>query len=115
MRHIILSSAIYLVVQYFSTLSHKRHDFRENVNEHTMCTSIFSTTLSQTFLILRRIGQDIIKNAHRTSFKVHVVTCQILTKFTFLAEFRKIPKYQISRKSVQMKPNCSMPTDGETH
>jgi len=31
-------------VQYFSTLSHKRHDFRGKVTEHKMCVLIFSTT-----------------------------------------------------------------------
>ena len=28
----------------FSTLSHKRHDFREKVTEHKICVLIFSTT-----------------------------------------------------------------------
>ena len=42
-------------LQYFSTLSHKRHDFRKTVPEHKMCGQIFSTTLTETFFILRRI------------------------------------------------------------
>ena len=29
---------------HFSTLSHKRHDFREKVTEHKMCVLTFSTT-----------------------------------------------------------------------
>ena len=28
-------------LQYFSTLSHKRHDFRKNVIEHKKCVLIF--------------------------------------------------------------------------
>ena len=40
---------------YFSTLSHKWHDFGENVVEHKMCVLIFSTILSETYLILRII------------------------------------------------------------
>jgi len=32
--------------KYFSTLSHKRHDFRgKNVTEHEMCVLIFTTTV----------------------------------------------------------------------
>ena len=33
----------------FSTLSHKRHDFRKNVTEHKMCVLIFSTTFVWNF------------------------------------------------------------------
>jgi len=31
-------------VRHFSTLSHKRHDFWNNVVEHSACVLIFSTT-----------------------------------------------------------------------
>jgi len=44
MHRIILPSVTCPVVQYFSTLSHKRHDFRKkNVIGHKMCVLISST------------------------------------------------------------------------
>ena len=56
MRHIICGL-------YGSTIfSQKWHNFRENIIEHKMCVLIFSTTLSQTLLILRRIQRHIIIN-----------------------------------------------------
>jgi len=39
----IFSSVVCLVVPYFSTLSRKRHDFRENFIEHKKCVLLFST------------------------------------------------------------------------
>jgi len=41
--------------------------------EHNMCVLIFSTTLFDTFLILRRIQRDIIINVYRPSCKVPVI------------------------------------------
>jgi hypothetical protein len=73
MRRIILSSVACLAVPYLSTLSHKRHGFRETVIELQMCVLIFSTNLSETFLILRRTERDIIINVLRSSCKVLVI------------------------------------------
>jgi len=47
-------------VQYFSTLSHKRHDFRKKYIyiEHKMHVLISSTIFfSETFLILKELSQ----------------------------------------------------------
>jgi hypothetical protein len=72
-RRIILSSVSCLALPYFSTLSHIRYDFRENIIEHKMCVLVFSITLSEIFLILRRIQRDIIINVHRCFCKVPVI------------------------------------------
>ena len=42
MRHTVLSSVVCPAVQYFSKLSHKRHDLKKVV-EHRMHVLIFST------------------------------------------------------------------------
>jgi hypothetical protein len=56
---VLYSSVACLVLPYFSTLSHKQHDFwGEKVTEHKTCALILSTT--EIFLILRT-EQDIIK------------------------------------------------------
>ena len=59
--------AIYIVI------SHKHHNFQQKIVENKMRVLIFSTTLSGTFLILRRIRPDIIIKVHRSSCKVLVI------------------------------------------
>jgi hypothetical protein len=45
MRRITLPSVTGLALQHLNTLSHKRHDFRENVFEYKTCVLIFSLKL----------------------------------------------------------------------
>jgi len=62
------------VLQYFSTLSHKWHNFRKkNLLEPKMFVLNFCTKLSKTLVILGRIQRDMIKNVYRSSCKVPVI------------------------------------------
>jgi len=53
----ILPSVDCPALQYFSTLSHKRHDIRKNVIENEMCVLIFSTILSEIFFIIKEMSE----------------------------------------------------------
>ena len=58
---------------YFLTLSHKRHDFRQNVTEHKMCVFLFPTISFETFFIVRRIQRDVAIKMKKSSRKVLVI------------------------------------------
>jgi hypothetical protein len=73
MRRVILPSVACLALLYFSTESHKRHDFRKNVIEHKMCVLIFCTNLADIFLILIIIQRDTVINVEVSSCKVSVI------------------------------------------
>ena len=59
MRRIVLSSGTGLVLPYIYTLSHEWNESGQNVPEGKLCILIFSTTLCETFLILRIIQQNL--------------------------------------------------------
>jgi hypothetical protein len=80
------------------------------------CVFWFSLQLlPETFFILRRIQRDFSINLHRSSCKVPVIVVRFyLTRLNFFTDFRKILKYQLSWKSFQWEPSCSMRTDRQT-
>ena len=60
--------------QCFSTLSHKRRDFRRNIIQQKMQVLILSTSVfSETLLILRRIQRGTIINVHWSLYKLLVI------------------------------------------
>jgi hypothetical protein len=64
------SSVACPALPYFPTLTHKRHDFREESIEQKVCALIFSTNFGETFFILRRNEQEMIVNIYWSSCKV---------------------------------------------
>jgi len=72
MRHIAICGLPRSTI-FFTHYPIKGHDFRKRVTEHKIRVLIFSTILSETFLSLRIIQLDIIKNVYRYSCKVPVI------------------------------------------
>jgi hypothetical protein len=73
MRGNILSSVACPALPRFSTLSHKRRDFREKLLNIKCVFSFSPQNLSEVFLILRRIQRGIIIYVLRSSSKVPVI------------------------------------------
>jgi hypothetical protein len=112
----ILSSVACPAAPYFSTLIHKRLDFRrkKKVTEDK-CVFLFPLQhFSETFLIPRRSERDVMKNVYFLRVKHSLFLLHFNKAWIFWTEFRKIFKYQISWKSVQREPSCSMRKDGRT-
>ena len=77
-QSIISSHVACPAVPCFSTLSHKRHDFRKECTEHEICVLIFSTDLSETFLIPRRTERNIGRKCKQLFMCSARNYCQIL-------------------------------------
>jgi len=94
----------------FSTLSHKRHDFRKQVIENKMYFAMISTSLSETFLILGRIERDVKK--HLLVFILFLSDFKVTRIFS--TDFEEFSGKKFLKKSVQWESSCSSRTDGQT-
>jgi hypothetical protein len=112
MRRIILSSVTCLAVPYFSSLSHKRHDFLKKVIEYKMCVLILSTTFVWD---ISHSEENSARYYRKYTKSLHVKCPLFLSDFNEIwiisRDFLEILKYQISWKSIQWKLSCSMRTD----
>jgi hypothetical protein len=73
LRIILLLSVACLALQYFSTLSHKRHDFRKEVFKHEMCVLIFSTTFDRHVSYFKNSSTRCFINLHTSLCDVPVI------------------------------------------
>ena len=96
---------------HFYVLSHKWHDFWKKVIEHKMLALIFSQLLSETFLILRRTQRDTIIMHTGLLVMYPLFLSDSNGAWIFYTDFSKSTQYEISWKSVQWEPSCSLQTD----
>ena len=100
---------------YFSTLSHKLQDFRGGgtLTEHKMCVLIFSTIFACSIFHSTRTVREMTTNVHRSARKVPITVIRFEQNVNFHDRFPK-KNNQISLKSVQWEPSCSIRTTGRT-
>jgi hypothetical protein len=98
---------LYLII---STLSHKRHNFRESYWTSNVCWISLQVS-SETFLILRRTERDI-QNAYQTSRKVAVILVRFLWSHNFLDKI-SITTFYENPSSGSRVVSCG-PTDRQT-
>jgi hypothetical protein len=110
----LLISVSSLALSYFSTLSHKWHDFGRKLLNTKYVFWFSVQPLYKTFLILRRIEQDIIVMCRGRNIKYQLFLSDFNQTWIFLTDFQKILKYQISRKFNHWEWSCSMWTYGKT-
>ena len=98
MRPIIFSFVACLDLPYFSTLSHKSHDFGKKSYEHKFCVLIFSTNFVWIFRILRRIQRDININVCTLHLKCPLHLPDFNLRLIISTKFRKILKFRSHEK-----------------
>ena len=106
----ILSSVTRLALQYFSTLSHKRHD-----NEYKMWILIFSTACVWNITHYTKKWARYRQTCTLDLMWSNRHSCPILMKLgSFATDCRKVLRCQVSWTSVQLEPSCSLRTNRRT-
>jgi hypothetical protein len=113
MRHIVICGLP--GCKYFYRLSHKRHDFRKTTTEHKMCVLIFPIHFFWNISLSKKEwARYDFKNVYRSAYTVPLFFSDFNETWIFRTDFRKILKSQISWKSIQWEPSCSLRADGRT-
>jgi hypothetical protein len=89
MRRIALSSVASLVLPHFSTVSHKRHDFREKVTEHNVPVLTFSTNIVCDICCYKTHSARYCHNCVSVFMQSTRYSCQILMKPEFSRQIFK--------------------------
>ena len=109
----ILSSMACPALQYFFHIISQTVRFSKRLFDYKMCVLISSTNFVGKNFSFQEEPREIWS---KMSSGLHVKYPLFLVYFheTWISRvfFQKIPKYQISWKSVQWEPSCSMRTDG---
>jgi hypothetical protein len=114
MRRIILSYVACLALLYFSTLSHKRHDFRKKGIKHKMCFNFLYNFCLKHFSFYEEFSE--ISQMYEG---IHVKYPIFLSDFNeiwvfFQQIFEKYSNIQFHEKSVEWETSCSMRKDRQT-
>jgi len=92
MRCAILWSVACPPLQYVSTLSHKRNDFRKTVSEYKMCVLIFCTKFVWNISHSKKKWARYDENIYWSSHKVTFIPVWFWWIFKFLDRFLKNPQ-----------------------
>ena len=86
---VILSSVACPALQYFSTLYHKRHDFRKTLLNIKNVFLFYLQSFSETFLIIRINEPDIVQVYIRVRVKFPLFLSRFNETMNFLGRFSK--------------------------
>ena len=120
MRHIVICRMSGFTI-FFSTLPHKRQDFRKKKMKKKMLLSMkrlfwFSRQILSDFSLQEELNKIRSKMYIGLQVKhpLFLLDLKIKQTWIFFIDFRKILKYEFSWKSVHWKPSCSTRTGGRT-